>query len=562
MNRVLAISLDGYENTVAEKMMAAGQLPAMARIRERSARFTLDHGSAKRTGLGAEHLSSGMSPKDANRWSSIHFDPRTYHVFQEGPRFAPFPSKMAAKSVVFDLPYFDLMQAPNVCGISAWGSHDAGTELSTNPATLLNELLEKHGSYPATKSMHALAWPSPKRCQIAGAEFVRGVELRSKVALWLLKERFPDWDLALIGVSEAHSAIEALWHGYDTQHPLHHLPSASVAGDGVLNVYKAIDRLIGSLASAFQDATIVIFSMHGMGPNHSDVASMVLLPELLHRHEFGQPFFQPPREWANAAGGIPVLGESEHWDVETPEMKTIAKSARTFIAPWIPKSVKTHLKSALQIPDGIPTERKRSLHWMPITRYQSFWPKMRAFALPSYYDGRIRINLIGRERNGLVPQNEYESYCEQIANVLNDCRNPLSGERVVDSIESRHESDPLARDPSEADMNVVWNGAVLAFEHSTHGRIGPIPYNRTGGHTGPFGMAYIAADEIAPGDLGKRSSFDVVPTLFDLLGERLPQNISGHSLLAPGYRREVDFRISPASMMPKISSGPVTLSKN
>ena len=29
--------------------------------------------------------------------------------------------------------------------------------------------------------------------------------------------------------------------------------------------------------------------MGGMGPNYSDVPSMVLLPELLYRHAFGQP---------------------------------------------------------------------------------------------------------------------------------------------------------------------------------------------------------------------------------------------------------------------------------
>lgn len=158
---------------------------------------------------------------------------------------------------------------------------------------------------------------------------------------------------------------------------------------------------------------------------------------------------------------------------------------------------------------------------------------MRAFALPSYYDGRIRINLRGRERNGLVPLHMYQACREQIANVLNDCRNPISGQCVVDCIEFPDESDPMARDPSEADLNIVWNGAVLAFEHPTHGKIGPVPYNRTGGHTGPYGMAYIGADKIAPGEVGKRCSFDVVPTLFELLGEQLPKNISGRSLLAP-----------------------------
>ena len=33
------------------------------------------------------------------------------------------------------------------------------------------------------------------------------------------------------------------------------------------------------------------------------------------------------------------------------------------------------------------------LEWMPATRYRALWPTMRAFALPSFYDGRVRLNL-------------------------------------------------------------------------------------------------------------------------------------------------------------------------
>ena len=87
MNRVLVISLDGYERTIAEEMMAAGHLPALAKIRERSARFLLEHGSALRTGLGVEHVSSGMSPESAKRWSGLSFDKNSYEVVQEGPKF-------------------------------------------------------------------------------------------------------------------------------------------------------------------------------------------------------------------------------------------------------------------------------------------------------------------------------------------------------------------------------------------------------------------------------------------------------------------------------------------
>ena len=86
MSRVLVISLDGYERSIEAEMITCGHLPALARLRERSARFLLDHGSALRTGLGAEHVSSGLSPESGKRWSSLDFDKNRYEVVQEGPK--------------------------------------------------------------------------------------------------------------------------------------------------------------------------------------------------------------------------------------------------------------------------------------------------------------------------------------------------------------------------------------------------------------------------------------------------------------------------------------------
>ena len=532
MSRVLAISLDGYEQSIAEEMMAAGGLPAMAALRERSARFLLEHGPARRTGLGAEHLSSGMSPDDGRRWSSIDFDPQTYSVIQTGPKFSPFPAAMKARTVVLDFPYFDLLRAPNVNGISAWGAHDAGTELSSNPPGLLNELLDRFGSYPAANSMYAFAWPSAEKCRVTGAELVRGLAKRTDIALWLLQERCPDWNLALIGVSEAHSALEALWHGYDARHPLHRHPSAMAAGEGVRDVYESIDRLIGQLAAAFEDATPAIFSMHGMGPNHSDVASMVLLPELLHRNEFEAPFFEQPDAWTDAADGIPLLQESERWQMRRPAAASSSGTARDFIASLIPQGAKRQLRTLLGRQNGgTYSERNRSLEWMPAAWLQPAWPRMRAFALPSFYDGRIRINLQGRERNGLVPLERYEAACEAIVTLLSECRDAVSGGGVVECFEYSDRSRPLELDQTAADITVVWKQATLALEHPRLGKIGPVPFRRTGGHTGPFGMAYIVTDRLGRGEHGTRSSFDLVPTLFDLLNEGPPRHISGRSML-------------------------------
>jgi hypothetical protein len=375
----------------------------------------------------------------------------------------------------------------------------------------------------------------------------------SKIALWLLKERFPDWDLALIGVSESHSVLEALWHGVDERHPLHHHSSSRAAGDGVHKVYQAIDRLIGTLTVEFEDATILLFSMHGMGPNHSDVPSMVLLPELLHRYAFGRSFFVQPDSWTLAVDGLPILGEEDSWNVVTPDTRSMQRRIRDQMvrrtreqaAKFLSAHVKETMKRMLRGQNGerysegprsprgepIVNRRRTSLEWMQAARYQPLWAKMPAFALPSYHDGQIRINLQGRERKGIVPLERYDVFCEEMMQILRDCRDPFHGQRAVDDIQRPNCGDPLGLAASRADIYVTWNENVLCLEHSDLGRVGPVPFLRTGGHTGHYGMAYLKTDLLGPGDYGTRSSFDVVPTLFRLLNERLPDNISGQSLV-------------------------------
>jgi predicted AlkP superfamily phosphohydrolase/phosphomutase len=168
---------------------------------------------------------------------------------------------------------------------------------------------------------------------------------------------------------------------------------------------------------------------------------------------------------------------------------------------------------------------------MPTLLYQPHWRGMPAFALPSFYDGRVRINLAGREAHGFVARGEYDSVCDAVEALVRACRDTRTGEPVVAHVERPRGRDPLALGPSEADLVVVWSGAAVGFDHPEHGRIGPLPYRRTGGHTGPHGMAYVAGEGITPGDRGVRSSFDVAPTIVELLGEATPRDLSGTSLL-------------------------------
>jgi predicted AlkP superfamily phosphohydrolase/phosphomutase len=173
-----------------------------------------------------------------------------------------------------------------------------------------------------------------------------------------------------------------------------------------------------------------------------------------------------------------------------------------------------------------------SIEAIAATWYRPFWPAMRAFALPSYYDGRIRVNLAGREANGRVPRWAYGFVLNAIERLLRNTRDHATGEPVVRSIERAARRDPYALEPTSADLLVLWQGAHLGYVHKRLGRIGPLPYQRPGGHTGGHGMAYLAGCGVAPGDHGVRSSFDVVPTIIDLLGQAKPAHISGASLIS------------------------------
>ena len=208
---------------------------------------------------------------------------------------------------------------------------------------------------------------------------------------------------------------------------------------------------------------------------------------------------------------------------------------RQFAARVLPRPVKALIHRALDRPEHQESAEDPlhlSLGWMPAAAYQPFWRGMPAFALPSYYDGRIRLNLAGRESHGTVAVESYRSVLESVEKLLRECVDPATGESAVDFVEYPALQNPLAAGSTQSDLVVVWKGAATCLEHPLLGRIGPVPYRRTGGHTGRYGMAYIRADNRRVGDRGVASAFDLVPTIIDLIGQPRLRSLSGTSLLA------------------------------
>ncbi len=273
------------------------------------------------------------------------------------------------------------------------------------------------------------------------------------------------------------------------------------------------------------DADLVVFNLHGMGPNHADVPSMALLPELLYRRQFGGALFQEPDLAAGSAQ--PAAAGRWSWRNEMAAGFAAAATARRHATDAVAPAPAGRGARRLKGRDTL------ALDWMPAARYRPYWHRMRAFALPSFYDGRIRINLAGRESEGLVAIADYDAELAALERLLGDCRDPLSGEPLVAGVERDATADPLALAPSQADLVIEWRPQSLGFEHPALGRMGPLPFRRTGGHTGGPGFAWFQGRDIAAADHGTTSAFDVVPTVIDLLGERPSAPVSGRSPPAP-----------------------------
>jgi predicted AlkP superfamily phosphohydrolase/phosphomutase len=166
------------------------------------------------------------------------------------------------------------------------------------------------------------------------------------------------------------------------------------------------------------------------------------------------------------------------------------------------------------------------------------WPKTRAFMVPSGDCGYLRLNLSGRERDGIVDPQEADQLLEQIASGLATFRDPdgrpavKSVEVVSQSAKERTRSNPFP------DLIVHWSDQLpphLAGAYSP--LFGEVPSSgwgsgRTGEHRDEAWAIVIPASSHRV--TSKRPSHirDIVPTICSLLGVGR-EGLAGQPLLEP-----------------------------
>ncbi len=141
-------------------------------------------------------------------------------------------------------------------------------------------------------------------------------------------------------------------------------------------------------------------------------------------------------------------------------------------------------------------------------------------------DGAIRVNLVGREPNGLIrPGREYDVVCRRIADALGTLVDVDTGQHIVARVvrtRDVYRGEQLAALP---DLWVEWRkvGHVHRVESPLIGRVERDWHGcRTGDHR-PGGRVLVSGPHVRPGRLERPVRvIDLAPTLAAMLGVTLP----------------------------------------
>jgi predicted AlkP superfamily phosphohydrolase/phosphomutase len=545
---VIAIGLDAGDPALIEAWIDAGYLPTLKAMRDRGAYGRLKTYEYYRAETPWTTFLTGKSPQNTGYWAPLKMRPGTYQVDNvEAYDFAehePFYALGEDYRVgVFDMPQAPLSDHVNGLQVLAWGAHSPQTPSHSQPSDQWQAIVDRYGPHPTLRCDHASIM-DVSALQELQAKMAVGIERRGHICRDLLREH--EWDFFLTIFGETHTAGHFFWHLSQPDHPLYPLLGAECPGDPMQETFTAIDRAIADILSgAPENARIVVFAAHGMGTNVMDLPSMFFLPELLYRWNFpgkyglakGEPSAPVPPPIADLRAKKGWLGKV--WSLKH-EDSTLKGKVRQLVPTKIFEKIDGLLGSSSNDDDMIsPFEMMRQgdpMFFQSACWYQPAWPKMKAFALPSFSEGYVRINLKGREPEGIVEPADYDALCSEIIEQIKTMKDARTGEpMVLDVIRTR--TNPLDRDPKlpDADLVVIWQEkyATDVVDSPTVGRMGPLPYNRTGSHRSD-GFLLVTGPGIAAGaELPFGHSLDLAPTLLSLMDAPIPSDFEGKPLVSP-----------------------------
>ena len=521
---VWAIGMDSVGPEPLTGWLEDGKLPNLAKLMKEGAYGALDNAGLYRTENSWLNLLHGCDASASEEWGHLEYMAGEYSAKEYAgysfTKLKPFYAQPGVRAMVFDIPLAGVVESMDGFQVFGWGAEANQSLQESSPRNLLPDLVEKYGSHPVYRPYEKekkseqdanLNYRIPSAYDAENMHTIKNhlvtaARQRTKIIIDLLQREH--WPLGLMVYGESHTAGHLFWHSSQA-HPL----NTGKEDDYYLEVLQAIDEGIGEIVKSLPDSTqLFVFSPHGMQANTLDLTSMLFLPELLYRWNFGKaaladtPNSGPPPD--------PSSDFSRHWREEVWALRT-PQGEDVLVSPFE------------QEKQGDP------LDWQPGNWYRECWPDMKAFVLPGYSEGLIRVNVKGRDGPNGIDRDEYDRICAEICELVMGLKDSRTGEAMAkDVLRVRDFPEDEGKDKPPADLVVLWKEDKVTdvVEHPAHGRIGPAPFFRTGGHsTRGFLLAHAPGFEAGSRLEGAKVT-DLTATLLSRTGQEIPDYIKGKPL--------------------------------
>jgi len=478
---VVVVLLDALEQEIARRLAAEGRMPTLARLIERAGWAATEAPLGFFVGGVWPSFSKAVNTGRHGQHSWRQFNPATYVEKEppyddgDGEPFWKTLDRAGLRTLVIDVPRSVCVPLEHGLAVHDLTTHDPlEPGLMTSPPSLAAALESRFRRPDYVKCDD---WPRGTADEVRA--FVTRLEaqtsLKEGVVAALIDEQAP-FDVLVVGFAEAHCAGHHLWHLHDPAHPEHDPALARAVGDMLPEVYVRLDAALARvLASAGEESQVFVLLSHGMGPHYDGTH---LLDRLLAR-----------------------IGS------ELPGTRPLTVGERFMrLRAWDRRPKRSGLR-----------------------RLWRRWPGLRF--RPAFTVGNneawaaVRLNLAGRERNGLVDPARSDEALAWLEALLATARNPGTGAPAFTRIERRAAISWGERAGQLPDLVAEWSraGPFQALEIPALGRVeGRSRATRTGDHRRE-GLALVTGPDLPPGPLGRSVSvMDLAPTICSWLGVEMP----------------------------------------
>ncbi len=511
--RVVMIGVDTARPDQIDRYCNDGTMPALSQLRQRGAWGPLESVSNYSSGAIWPSLVTGHLPhRHGQYFTHMQLENGTYHIVKryaddlKGSPFWDTATAQGRRIAVVDVPQTRPAENFNGAHVTGWGGEFPGWPPDSWPKNLMTELYGTIGKHPIVHGDPRIFIKPTTREQYRAVTtaLLDGMEKKRQLLNYLMDKE--PWDLFLTVLPETHWAMHVLCHLLEPDHPDHQSEFDDEFGDFFARLFAKQDEVIADFVERAPDANFIVFSGSGMKPNYT---GSHLLPQVIAKLGLG-----PNGSAASEASEAEPKSKGWAYYRIRKLQDTLGMPLINTVKHWVPERTWDKWTRRLVYPSGQ-------------------WAKSRVFAVPNDCNGSIRINLKGREPNGVVDASEYEVICDLLEQELAALENVATGTPAVESIiRTRRELNTKNADDLP-DIIVMWSGDAPKSGLRSP-RIGTVlgqdPERRSGRHH-PGGFAVMAGPGIASGEtLVDAQLLDLPPTVLTLMGVEPNDGLDGKIL--------------------------------